>query len=108
MLLIPFSDKPGTYKLFVVLENDNIERMKEADPAQITFPLQGFEDKRLKMMLLVHVSEEEKQHVLRLMQDGKPGEILQYLSRGFVFRPEAGDHDGPAVSLRTDRGERRQ
>jgi hypothetical protein len=107
VLMIPFSDEPGTYKLFIVLEDDNIERIHEADPAQISFPVPGWESERLVLILVGYANAGDRNRVLQYVQENRPMDALKYLSRGFQFRPERGDYDGPPTSLRA-KGERRQ
>ena len=36
MVLVPFQVEPGQYSVFVILQDDNLERIKTYDPAEIT------------------------------------------------------------------------
>jgi hypothetical protein len=107
MMVLPFSDTETTYRLFIVLEDDNLSRMKEYDPAQFNMPVPGFEEKRLTMVIVGYANAADRQWIMQLIQDEKPREALRYLSRGWQFRPDLGDYDGPPLSLR-DKGEQKQ
>jgi hypothetical protein len=104
MLLIPFSDNPRTYKLFIVLEDDNVERVRTYDPVQVQTPIPGYENKRLEIVFVSYANLEDREFILRNVKEGKIQEVLEYLSRGFKFSPSLGDYDGPPISL-LDKGE---
>lgn len=108
MLVIPFSDNPRTYKLFVVLEDDGIERIKEFDPAQIQLPLPGFNDLVLERLFIGYANEEVKKQILDCVSSNAVGRALALLSSGSRFRPELGDYDGPPLSLKPKEGEAKQ
>jgi hypothetical protein len=107
MIVIPFEINAQEFNMFVVLENDNLERMKLFDPAQVDLSkLSGnFRHKRLNTLIVGYGTAEDIQRVLALAKEGKVQDGLKYLSRGFAFRPEAGDNDGPYLSLRKQEGE---
>lgn len=108
MLVIPFSTDAGSYKLFVILEDDNIERCKRLDPAQIQVPMPGFERHRLSRIFIGYASPEQKAQILAMVAQGNVGEALKQLSRGFEFRPDLGDYDGPPLSLKPEKGRTQQ
>lgn len=85
MYLIPFSDAPGIFHVFVVLEEDNLERIVNHDPPQITFPMAGFESYELRDVRIAYVSKDELKTVLKLVQEQKIKEVLDLLMRGFEF-----------------------
>jgi len=108
MIVIPVSADPDTYFLFFLLEEENLERMKRADPSAFKMPPSPeFAHKRLKEIFLCHINAEEKKHLLTLMQAEDIQGIARYLMRGWEFRPDLGDYDGPPLSLRT-KGETKQ
>jgi len=108
MLAIPFSDEPGTYYLAILLEDENLDRMKRADPAIFNLPpTPQFAHMQLKSVLLGRISPDGKKHLLELIASGDGLAILRYVTRGFEYRPDLGDHDGPPLSLRT-KGETKQ
>jgi hypothetical protein len=93
-----------------VLESDNLDRIKLFDPAQVELSkLPGeFRHKRLHTVIVGYGTAEDIQRVLALANEGKVADGLKYLSRGFQFQPEQGDHDGPYLSLRKQEGEAKQ
>lgn len=108
MIVIPFSLNTREYSVFVALDDDGMGRIKQYDPAQVDFATMPpeFRNKRLSKVIVGYATAEDIQHILKLSNEGKMGEGLEYLSRGFAFRPDAGDHDGPPLSLKGHDGER--
>ena len=97
MLAIPFQINSTDYNVFVALEQDNIDRMKAYDPAQLEplklgMPWVGM---RLNVVIIGFAMASDVEEAQRLAATGKGHEIPKLLSRGFQFKPEAGDHDGP-------------
>lgn len=108
MFVIPFQVSETEYSVFVGIDDEGLSRMKEYDPAELVLsklPLEKLhlQDLKLKDVLFGYCSESDAQHVMKLMTEAnssRPG--LQYLTRGWKFRPEMGDHDGPPLSMRND------
>ncbi len=110
MIVIPFSVDEFEYTLFIGLQDDSLERMKEYDPAQIEVSKMPAEFRRRKLghIIVGYMTDADLQHVMRLEKSGNMAEGLKYLTQGFKFRPERGDHDGPPMSLSTNKGEKIQ
>jgi hypothetical protein len=109
MILIPFQINAREYNVFIALDDQSLERIGAYDPAQVQAQEMGgaFRHLKLKTVLVGYANEEDVQRVLKIIRrDGDPREALQFLSRGFEFRPDdKGDHDGPPLSLKTKPGE---
>jgi hypothetical protein len=88
------------YSITVVLENDNIDRMWKYDPASVVLASLGrpWSELKLKDLVITYATEEEKGRVLEMCASGQVIDALRLLSRGFQFRPDQGDYDGPYVS----------
>lgn len=104
MICIPFSLNAKEYNIFVALDDSNLIRVRHYDPAQLDVVSMGpaFRHKRLVKVIIGYADTADVQKITALINDGKPAEALEYLSRGFAFRPDQGDYDGPPMSLRTD------
>lgn len=112
MFLIPFQINEQEYSLFIGLQNENWERIREYDPAEVRLrevvrqkPLFG--SLRLRDVIVGYVTDEDINVAMGKFLAGKPQEAMRFLTRGFRYRPEAGDHDGPYLSVGTE-GESKQ
>ena len=108
MHIIPFQTGPASYNVFVVIEDDNLARMREYDPAQFGLdrlpPEWGA--RRLGMVIIGYPSPKDLAQVQFLLQAGEVGRALKFLTRGFKFDPAQGDSDEPYRSaLSTSKGE---
>jgi hypothetical protein len=82
--------------LIVVLGPDNLERMKEGDPAEVQLSQIRGAGKDLVDPAILLCYEEPSPALNQLIQRGNLSAILKHLQRGWKFRPQAGDHDrGP-------------
>lgn len=95
MFLIPFQISKDSYNIFAVLCDDNIERIHGYDPAQIDIAKMGPEWSRLRLnvVLIGYATPDDVTQMTEMIQAGRAPEALKYLSRGFAFRPDKGDHD---------------
>lgn len=102
MILIPFKINEKEFNIFCVLQADNLERIREYDPAQIQPYKLGPEWDNLKLdtVIIGFANNRDLQRVQSLIAVGQTEEALKHLSRGFQFKPEAGDHDGPYRSIK--------
>lgn len=94
MLMLPV-ETPGhtADMLILVLDDTNLARMAEADPAEVKLHECG---KRLVNPKIFICHEKESPEFARVLQTRDLAAIVKYLQRGFRFRPEMGDHDrGP-------------
>jgi len=110
MFVIPFQINQREYSIFIALQHDNLERIAAYDPAEVQMdkiPLK-FARLRLKDILIGYSTEDELRQVLQLLEAGQSRDALKLLARGFAFKPNAGDHDGPYLSLKKQPGETKQ
>lgn len=102
MMMIPFVVSDDEYSVFVILEKENVERMRDNDPAQINIwkmPDQ-LRKRRLRDVILASPSSEDVAKAITLVNDGQTQKALTYLSRGFKFKPKEGDSDLPYGAIR--------
>jgi len=98
MLPIPFE---GKLKLLVILEDENIERIKEHDCAEIIWSQLGqFATLRPATIGIGYASPDEMKQIVAWAQQGNIADALKLVTGGFRFRPEKGDHDFGPVSLK--------
>jgi hypothetical protein len=97
MMIMPVRASATEYDLNIILEDENIARMKEYDPAEIITGLMTDQFKQLKIrnVTILYANATDLAHVMILCDAGKPREALQYLARGFEFRPDRGDSNEP-------------
>lgn len=102
MFALPIQVSESEYAVYVFLENENLERMREYDPAVVTAQALGesFARLRFKEVIIGYATQEDLAKVIGMCGDGKPREALRYMTRGFRYRPDRGDHDGPYLSLK--------
>lgn len=95
MLTIPMVVNEQCYDLFIILLDDNVDRIKSYDPAEVvTANLSGpFVNRHVRTVVIMYANEKDVQEVMALCRAGTPNKALKYLSRGFQFRPEKGDSD---------------
>lgn len=97
MILIARTRRNGRVDLVIVLDEENILRMKRYDPAQISWA--GLPDEismRTPNSIGVAFATAAELKVIERMSVADPDwkeKALQMLSRGFEYRPDLGDHD---------------
>ena len=100
MLSLPVKVSDTEMDLFVILEDDNIERIKQHDPAEIVRrnlgPMSRF---TIRNVVIAYAGKEDLATVMPMFENGNPNEAMRHLSRGFRFRPDSGDHDGKYESI---------
>jgi hypothetical protein len=101
MLAIPFKvdDTATEFEMFIVFEQDNIDRIRRQDPAMITLtdyePCMGGAKCRRIHISYVNAADSKALRLLITAKDVRA--IIRLLTRGFEVRPD--DHDRPSVSL---------
>jgi hypothetical protein len=95
MYTVPFQINSREYSIFIVLEDENIERMKAYDPAQLNLITMGphWKHLRIRDIHVGYAAAADIKLVTDLIQDNKAAEALAFLSRG--FRRELGDNEPP-------------
>lgn len=73
--------------LLVVIERDNLDRMKKADPITLESTLAGglLPPPRYPENLSILMAYEEDQDEVYMRARGNQGELLEWLNRGHVF-----------------------
>jgi hypothetical protein len=105
MYVIPFQFNNTEYSVLVILQDENLERMKQYDPAEVSIAKVLEQRPALQKLRLRHIhigygTESDMQECSRMISEGNLHGALALLSRGFRYRPQDGDHDGPYKSLR--------
>lgn len=103
MLMIPFQINAEEFSVFVILEPENTRRMRDNDPAQINLwkmpaPYSAL---RLRDVILATPTPQDAAKAMRMADAGNVQAAMEYLSRGFKFKPKEGDDDLPYQRSRT-------
>lgn len=109
MILITRVRRNGTVDLLIVLAEENIERIHQYDPVEITWSQMPSEVsmRRPGAIGITYASaEEQKQIEQDSVSDPKWKETwFERLTRGWKFQPDKGDHDfGPTVLGESTKG----
>jgi hypothetical protein len=108
MITIPFQVSATEYSVYIGLGDDNIERVRQYDPAEVVLSQLGepFQRLKLKDIVVGYCSEDDFKKVQEIYHaeptNAGMKKALRYLTRGYKFRPEFGDHDGPPLSIKID------
>jgi hypothetical protein len=100
MMTIPLQVDRSSFHLFIVLEEENIDRLKEHDPAEVMFEKLG------EPWVFLHCSRvnilfASAEEAMRLGHTKSKEDLLKQLkelSRGWAYRPDKGDSDAPYQS----------
>lgn len=87
----------SSFHLFIVLEEENIERLKLHDPAAVYFNKLGapWEFLRYRQVNVLFASAEEAIRLGNAKDREDLVKQLKELSRGWMYRPDKGDSDAP-------------
>lgn len=100
MLLLPIPYN-GKLRLLVVLEEDNIERIKEHDCAEVIWSQLGpYASMRPETIAIGYASAAEMKEISQWATQGETEKALKLVTGGFKFRPEMGDHDAGPIPLK--------
>jgi hypothetical protein len=95
MIVIPFQIEPSgrTFSVLVILEQENIDRLKEYDPATIgvatQFPKPWCDMKLYEIVISFGTSED----IAKARNMTNFTDVLKHFTKGFKFSPELGDSD---------------
>ena len=98
---IPLQVSPLHYSLFVILTDENLERIKNYDPAEVVTKEivkalgPPFDWLTLRDIVITYATADEVPVVDRLLTEKKVDEALKLLTRGYRFRPDLGDGLAP-------------
>ena len=95
MLAIPYKINSAEYSVFIVMEAENIERLKAYDPAQFVLSKLGESWNKLKIkeINIGFATKKDLEEVIKLCQEREPMKALRFLARGWKFKPKNGDND---------------
>ncbi len=96
MLVLPFQISRTEYSIFVALPQDSIDRMRAYDPAEVTIAKLGgrYADLKLKDLIIGYATADDEKAVMKIIrEENDPRKALKFLTRGFRYRPDMGDHD---------------
>jgi hypothetical protein len=95
MLVIPAQFNASQFSLFVILNDENIERIREYDPGEVVLSQMPAKWQRLKLkdIVLMFCPQEDVPKFIELVNKEGPQAGLKMLARGFRHRPDRGDDD---------------
>lgn len=87
--------------VFIVMDSENIDRMKSYDPAEFELKKLGhpWNTKRINQIVLMYATKEEMNEIIKCTSPKQVQKALNGLARGWKYRPEMGDHDGPYIGI---------
>jgi hypothetical protein len=97
MIILPFAVGPGMCSIFVLLGDENIERIKEYDPAEVTLNKlpEPWVHMKVKDVVIGYATDAESLELVSCRDSESRQEALKRLMRGWKFRPDKGDNDDP-------------
>lgn len=98
MLVIPAQFSETEYHLFVVLDDNGVERIRLHDPGEVPMDKMAppFDKLVLRKFVLCYASPKEMKKIAELGAAKDLASIIKLLTGGFRYRPEMGDNDqGP-------------
>jgi hypothetical protein len=101
MFIIPVQINETDFLALVVLKADNVKRIMQYDPAEVMPSKMGapWNTLRLTEVHITYATDKEEMAAIARCKGGDVKGAMKLLTRGFKFRPDQGDHDGPAERL---------
>jgi hypothetical protein len=108
LMVIPFNFGEGWYSIMIVLQEGNVSRIRAHDPAvvqvaDIMAHVPSTSMGHLRDVIVTYATAEDIAYVERCADEGRPSDGLKRLTRGYRYRPDLGDHDGPPELLGSDK-----
>ncbi len=103
MIVIPFFVSETEYSIYVGFDDEGIKRLQAYDPGELALQKlsKPWTDMQLRDVLIGYCTAADMEECMQVMRrEGDVKVILRHLSRGWRYRPELGDNDGPPSSLR--------
>jgi hypothetical protein len=100
LLLLTQVLRNGTVNLLIVMSEENIERIKQYDQAEVHWGQlpPEYSMRKPRTIGVGYATEAEMVQIEKLVMKGKKDEAFALVTRGFKYRPEKGDHDfGPTL-----------
>ena len=99
MIAIPIQVNGQEYDVWIVLNDESIDRIKQYDPAEYVLDkATDYRGLKLRGMVITYGNEADINQVWTLAKAGKMPDALRHLSRGSKFKPKSGDSDKPYES----------
>lgn len=98
MIAIPIQVSDTHYDIVLVFDDKTIDRIKEYNPAEFkpaNMAMPMFEKLNINNISFAYATEAEIKRIIEFQMARDLRSILKLLSRGWKYRPELGDHDGP-------------
>src|SRR5262245_5640908 len=95
MQAIPYRLNEDEYNVCLILEDENVARIKDHDPAEliISYLPEEWRQLRLNTVIITYASGGDLLEMRKLLDAGEIKQALRFLCRGFRFRPDKGDAD---------------
>lgn len=90
--------------VFLIMGDEGIERMRGYDPAEFEPIKLGhpWNTMKIKCVTLMYATKEEEEAILKCKTGKEVAECLRHQARGWKYRPDLGDHDGPYTGVKTE------
>jgi len=96
MIVIPLVCGEAEMDICIVLEDENLQRIRAYDPAEVVRSAMGpWADHAIRNVIVTYATPADMVTVNILMEQQSIGAAMQYLARGFRYRPDRGDTDQP-------------
>ncbi len=101
MMALPVIVNERCYDLFIILQDDNIERMKVYDPTEVILAnfADRFIDRLVRNIVIMYGNEADIVRFTAMCQTGDVQGALRYMARGYKWRPQDRDESGGYESL---------
>jgi len=103
MMLAPLQINAEEYIIICALQDENLERIKQKDPAQLQIYRLGepFSKLNLREVHLTHITDKEMEVIQTMISNGEDVRgFLKKLCSGWKYRPDKGDNDLPPATLK--------
>lgn len=104
MTVLPFQINAREYSVIMAFDEEGLGRIRQYDPGELHLYTLGppWTLLKLKDVIVTYCTASDLDRVLELCRAGDTRAACRWLTRGFKFRPEEGDHDQPPVSLKKE------
>jgi hypothetical protein len=96
MIALPVQINENEMDVYVILQPENLDRIKAYDPAEIVRSRlgEGWKDMAIRNVVLMFATAADIATIAPLFEAGNLLAALRYLARGWHYRPESGgDYD---------------